>query len=97
VRRGAYVAAVNRAKNALEEYNGADTNARSLKIMAEAYEKLGMHDLADDTRRVLAMNFPADTNARSLKIMAEAYEKLGMHDLADDTRRVLAMNFPTTK
>jgi outer membrane protein assembly factor BamD (BamD/ComL family) len=68
--------------------------------MAEAYEKLGMHDLADDTRRVLAMNFPyngADTNARSLKIMAEAYEKLGMHDLADDTRRVLAMNFPTTK
>lgn len=58
LRRGAYVAAVNRAKNALEEYNGADTNARSLKIMAEAYEKLGMHDLADDTRRVLAMNFP---------------------------------------
>jgi outer membrane protein assembly factor BamD len=58
LRRGAYVAAVNRAKNALEEYNGADTNARSLKIMAEAYEELGMHDLADDTRRVLAMNFP---------------------------------------
>jgi outer membrane protein assembly factor BamD len=58
LRRGAYVAAVNRAKTALEEYNGADTNARSLKIMAAAYEKLGMQDLADDTLRVLAMNFP---------------------------------------
>ena len=58
LRRGAYVAALNRAKNALEEYNGADGNARSLEIMAEAYEELGMGDLAADTRRVLALNFP---------------------------------------
>ena len=58
VRRGAYVAALNRARNALEEYNGATGNARSLSIMAEAYEELGMNDLAADTRRVLAMNFP---------------------------------------
>ena len=58
VRRGAYVAALNRAKAALEQYNGADGNARSLQIMAEAYEKLGMTELADDTRRVLAANFP---------------------------------------
>jgi len=58
LRRGAYVAALNRAKNALEEYNGADSNARSLELMAEAYERLGMTDLAADTRRVLALNFP---------------------------------------
>ena len=58
LRRGAYVAALNRAKNALEEYNGADSNAESLEIMAEAYEQLGMSDLAADTRRVLALNFP---------------------------------------
>ena len=58
LRRGAYVAALNRAKNSLEEYNGADSNARSLEIMAKAYEELGMTDLAADTRRVLAMNFP---------------------------------------
>ena len=58
LRRGAYVAALNRAKNALEEYNGANGNARSLEIMAQAYEKLGMADLAADTRRVLALNFP---------------------------------------
>ena len=58
LRRGAFVAAVNRAKSALEEYNGADGNAESLRIMAEAYEELGMTDLAADARRVLALNFP---------------------------------------
>jgi outer membrane protein assembly factor BamD len=60
MRRGAYVAAANRAKSALEEYNGASGNAESLKIMVEAYEKLGMTDLADDARRVLAASFPYD-------------------------------------
>jgi outer membrane protein assembly factor BamD len=58
LRRGAYVAALNRAKSALEEYNGAPGNEESLRIMAKAYEKLGMSDLAADTRRVLALNFP---------------------------------------
>jgi len=58
LRRGAFVAALNRAKNALESYNGVESNARSLEIMAEAYEELGMLDLAADTRRVLNANFP---------------------------------------
>lgn len=58
LRRGAYVAALNRAKNSLEAYNGASGNARSLEIMAAAYEELGMTELATDTRRVLAANFP---------------------------------------
>jgi len=58
LRRGAFVAALNRAKRALEEYNGADGNARSLEIMIIAYEKLGMDDLAADARRVLDANFP---------------------------------------
>lgn len=58
MRRGAYVAALNRAQQALEDYNGAEGNERSLEIMAAAYEELGMTDLAADTRRVLAANFP---------------------------------------
>ena len=61
LRRGAYVAALNRAKSALEQFNGADGNLQSLQIMAEAYEKLGMVELATDTRRVLAENFPNDS------------------------------------
>lgn len=58
LRRGAYVAALNRSKSALEDYNGAPANAESLRIMARAYDELGMADLAADTRRVLALNFP---------------------------------------
>ena len=61
LRRGAFVAALNRAKNALEEFHGADSNSESLRIMAEAYEKLGMLDLAADTRRVLEMNYPGES------------------------------------
>jgi len=66
LRRGAYVAALNRAKNALEEYNGVAMNGvamnkDSLKIMAAAYDKLGMADLAADTRRVLSLNYPGES------------------------------------
>ena len=57
LRRGAYVAAANRARNALEEFNGAPDNNRSLEIMIEAYEALGMNDLAADARRVLEHNY----------------------------------------
>ena len=60
LRRGAYVASLNRARSALEEYNGAPANAESLRIMEKAYEKLGMSDLAADARRVRELNFPGD-------------------------------------
>jgi len=56
--RDAYVAALNRAKTALEVYQGSTSSAESLRIMIEAYQGLGMTDLADDTRRVLQANFP---------------------------------------
>lgn len=58
LRRGAYVAAVSRAKGSLEEFNGAPGNKKSLVIMAEAYDQLGMTDLAEDARRVIDTNFP---------------------------------------
>jgi outer membrane protein assembly factor BamD len=55
--RGAYVAAVNRAKFALENYPGAPALEESLEIMAAAYDELGMDDLARDARRVLQESF----------------------------------------
>lgn len=59
LRQGAYVAALNRARNALEEYNGANGLQETLDIMIEAYEKLGMPELAADARRVRDSNYPA--------------------------------------
>lgn len=58
LRRGAYVAALNRAQYSIENFDGAPTVADSLAIMVESYEKLGMRDLAEDTRRILAENYP---------------------------------------
>ncbi len=58
LRRGAYVAALNRAKDSLERYNGAPGNEESLRIMIDAYEGLGMQELAADTRRVREHSFP---------------------------------------
>ena len=57
IRSGAYVAAANRAKTSLEKYNGVPGNRQSIEIMIVAYEKLGMFDLAEVTRRVLAENY----------------------------------------
>lgn len=56
IRRGAYVAAMNRAKYALENYAGAPTADESLEILAEAYRRLGMTDLANDAERVIREN-----------------------------------------
>ena len=38
----------------LERYPGAPDTERALEIMVEAYQLLGMTDLANDARRVLA-------------------------------------------
>ncbi|MEM8984681.1 MAG: outer membrane protein assembly factor BamD [Pseudomonadota bacterium] len=56
LRRGAYVAALNRAKQALEQFDGAQANLDSLRIMAVAYDELNLPELAADTRKVLAEN-----------------------------------------
>lgn len=56
--RGAYAAALNRAQYVVETYDGAPAVAEALDVMVEAYERLGLGDLAADTRRVLETNYP---------------------------------------
>ncbi len=56
--RGAWLAAANRARFALEQYDGAPAVKESLGIMVQAYDRLGMTEIADDTRRVLAASYP---------------------------------------
>ncbi len=57
-KRGAYVAAVNRVKYALEHYQQAPALEQGLTILAKSYDKLGLNALRDDTLRVLKQNFP---------------------------------------
>jgi len=60
--REAYVAAANRAKYALEHYPGAPALEDSLRIMIEAYTRMGMTDLAADAARVHGTSFGAAAN-----------------------------------
>ena len=66
VKRGAYVAAVNRAQFALKNYPEAPAQEEALLIMIKSYDALGMKDLADDTERILKKNFPDSEQAKSL-------------------------------
>lgn len=59
--RGAYVAAANRGKYVLEHYQQSPALEEALGLMALSYERMGMPDLRDDARRVLARNFPASS------------------------------------
>ena len=58
LKRGAYVATVNRAQTSLKTYPGAPANEQALFVMIKAYDALGMRDLRDDTERVMRKNFP---------------------------------------
>ena len=58
MKRGAYVAAANRAQTALKTYPQAPANEEGLVILVRAYDALGMKDLRDDAERVLKKNFP---------------------------------------
>ena len=57
-RRGAYVAAVNRAQIVLQEYPQTPATEEALAIMVQSYDAMGLNDLRDDTRRVLSKNYP---------------------------------------
>ena len=58
VRRGALLAAANRAQYALNTYPNTPAQEEALYIMFKAYDTMGLTDLRDAARRVLDKNFP---------------------------------------
>ena len=57
-RRGAYVAAANRAQTTVQEFQHSPSTEEALFIMVRSYDKLGLAQLRDDADRVLRKNFP---------------------------------------
>ena len=57
-RRGAYVAAANRAQHVVTDYREAPAVEEALSLMSRSYDKLDMPELRDDAQRVLKTNFP---------------------------------------
>lgn len=58
IKRQAYIAALNRARTVVEEYNRTPAVEEALVIMAEMYARLGLNQERKDAARVLAQNFP---------------------------------------
>jgi len=56
--RGAYLAAANRAQASLLAYPAVPANEDALDLLVRSYEKLGMTQLAEDSRRILAKTYP---------------------------------------
>ena len=68
--RGAHVAAVNRAQQAIAEYPGVPAVKEALGILVSSYDAMGMSTLRDDAKRVLEKNYP-----RSDELKAEGVKK----------------------
>ncbi len=58
MRRGAFVAAANRARYVIENFQQTQAIPQALVILAKAYRVLELNDLSDSTLRVLRTNYP---------------------------------------
>lgn len=59
LRRGAPIAAVNRAKFVLESFQDTPAVANALALMVESYKKMDESDLAEQSKQMLAANYPS--------------------------------------
>lgn len=59
--RGAYVAAINRAQSAINEFRDVPAVEEALYLLAGSYNALGMTQLRDDSLRVLKQSYPQST------------------------------------
>jgi len=75
LQRGAYLAAANRAQDAIKRFPTSPVQKDALDIIIEAYDRMGMPELRDDARKVLAKNFPADRMAREGQNRAKPWWK----------------------
>ncbi|MFH2135762.1 MAG: outer membrane protein assembly factor BamD [Pseudomonadota bacterium] len=60
LRRGAYVAAVNRSQGVLVDYPLTPQTRDALQIMVQGYARLGLDDLSRDAQHVLDSNIAKD-------------------------------------
>jgi len=60
LKRGAYVAAAQRAKEAIEQFDGAPAIRQALEILIAAYDRLDLQELASQARQVHEANYGSD-------------------------------------
>lgn len=57
-KRGATIAAINRGRNVVENYQLTPAVPDALAVMVQGYQLLGMDDLMNDSLAILKMNYP---------------------------------------
>jgi len=67
LRRGANIAAVNRAKEVLTEFPNTPSIRDALLILVKGYDAIGMEKLRDDAKRVLDLNFPGSNSKADMR------------------------------
>ena len=72
MKRGAYLAAANRAQYAISHYAEAPALEEAVFLLVLAYDRLGMEDLRNAAERVMRTNFP---DSRYLKAGGERRAK----------------------
>ncbi|MBV0933887.1 outer membrane protein assembly factor BamD [Marinobacterium weihaiense] len=93
MKREAWVAAANRGRYVVENLQETPAVPDALAIMAEAYTELGMHDLANNAREVLTLNYP-DYRVRPFKkeratlTQAATFGLLGGEEPAEPARPI---------
>jgi outer membrane protein assembly factor BamD len=55
-KRGAYLAAVKRATEVIQNYPQSQSNIKALKLLKSAYEKMGMLENAESVNQVIQLN-----------------------------------------
>jgi outer membrane protein assembly factor BamD len=59
--RGAWVAAAQRARQVIEQYDGAPAVKDALRVLVRCYHELDYKELEDNTIKVFRENFPEDS------------------------------------
>jgi outer membrane protein assembly factor BamD len=59
--RGAWVAAAQRARQTIEQYDGAPAVKEALRVLARCYGKLDYKELQENTVKVFRENYPEDS------------------------------------
>ena len=63
--KGAYIAASNRAQNTIKEYRDSPAVEEALFVLMQCYDKLGLVQLREDTKRILESTYPDSKFLRS--------------------------------
>ncbi len=75
-RRGAYLAAANRAQSAVKDYRDTPAIEEALFVMVRSYDALNLPDLRDDAARVMKKNFPNSTFFKGTQVKDEPWWKI---------------------